>query len=94
MFELQCLDLKPKFNLRCTGELSQPLADAAGKDISHWFDPKTQDIRRWVNSSTGLEEYFTPMGRFVHIPPSDPSDDFASDFDLPWWKVCVCAAPS
>ena len=29
-----------------TGELSQPLADAAGQDISHWFDPATQDVRR------------------------------------------------
>ena len=32
------------------------------------------------------------MGRFVHIPPSDPSDDFASDFDLPWWKVKTAIA--
>ncbi len=76
------------------GELSQPLADSAGKDISHWFNPKAQDIRRWVNQSTGLEEYYTPMGRFVHIPPSDPSDDFGSDFDLPWWKVTFgCPVP-
>eukprot|EP00961_Rhodomonas_salina_P152376 2051135-Rhodomonas_salina.1 len=27
------------------------------------------------------------MGRFLHVPPSDPTDDFETDFDLPWWKV-------
>mmetsp|Transcript_22048 Transcript_22048/g.60395 ORF Transcript_22048/g.60395 Transcript_22048/m.60395 type:complete len:142 (-) Transcript_22048:10-435(-) len=26
------------------------------------------------------------MGRFVHIPPSDPSDQFQNNYDLPWWK--------
>mmetsp|Transcript_38151 Transcript_38151/g.90139 ORF Transcript_38151/g.90139 Transcript_38151/m.90139 type:complete len:236 (-) Transcript_38151:101-808(-) len=68
------------------GELAQPLADAAGTDISHWFDIKTSDVRRYMNLETGLEEYYTPMGRFLHVPPSDPTDDFETDFDLPWWK--------
>jgi len=67
------------------GELIQPIADAAGKDISHWFDSKTSDVKRYMNLDTGLEQYYTPMGRFLHIPPSNPSDDFVTDFDLPWW---------
>mmetsp|Transcript_41562 Transcript_41562/g.131015 ORF Transcript_41562/g.131015 Transcript_41562/m.131015 type:complete len:109 (-) Transcript_41562:339-665(-) len=64
------------------GALIQPIADAAGKDISHWFDPKG-DVKRHINMETGIEEYYTPMGRFLHIPPSDPSMDFNTDFDLP-----------
>jgi len=30
------------------GDLVQPIADAAGTDISHWFDPKTGDVKRLV----------------------------------------------
>ena len=68
------------------GELIQPIADAAGKDISHWFNAKTGDVKRYMNLDTGLEQYYTPMGRFLHIPTTSPSDDFATDFELPWWK--------
>eukprot|EP00290_Baffinella_frigidus_P006108 CAMPEP_0180133432 /NCGR_PEP_ID=MMETSP0986-20121125/9541_1 /TAXON_ID=697907 /ORGANISM="non described non described, Strain CCMP2293" /LENGTH=234 /DNA_ID=CAMNT_0022073557 /DNA_START=128 /DNA_END=832 /DNA_ORIENTATION=+ len=67
------------------GELAQPIADVAGTDISHWFDPKTSDVKRHMNVNTGLEEYYIPMGRFLQIPPSDPTDDFQTDFELPWW---------
>lgn len=69
-----------------SGELIQPIADAAGKDISHWFNAKTGDVKRYMNLDTGLEQYYTPMGRFLHIPTTSPSDDFATDFELPWWK--------
>jgi hypothetical protein len=78
-------NLTPLINAN-RGELVQPLADAAGKDISHWFDVKTGDVKRHMNLETGLEQYYTPMGRFLHIPPSNPTDDFDTDFDLPWWK--------
>ena len=75
------------------GELIQPIADAAGKDISHWFDAKIGDVKRYMNLETGLEEYYTPMGRFLHIPPSNPTDDFVTDFDLPWWMDHQSAEP-
>jgi hypothetical protein len=61
---------------RAAGDLSQPIADVAGTDISHWFNAKTGDVKRHMNVETGIEQYFTPMGRFVHIPPTDPTDDF------------------
>jgi len=75
------------------GELIQPIADAAGKDISHWFDAKTGDVRRYMNLESGLQEYYTPMGRFLHIPPSNPTDDFETDFDLPWWLDHLAEEP-
>jgi hypothetical protein len=31
---------------------------------------------RHMNVNTGIEEYYIPMGRFLQIPPSDPTDDF------------------
>mmetsp|Transcript_46802 Transcript_46802/g.117264 ORF Transcript_46802/g.117264 Transcript_46802/m.117264 type:complete len:237 (+) Transcript_46802:80-790(+) len=77
-------DLTPLL-IEHAGDLVQPIADAAGKDISHWFDKGTGDVKRWENTETGLPEYYTPMGRFLHIPPSDPSDNFQTDFGLPWW---------
>ena len=46
-----------------------------------------------MNLDTGLEEYYTPMGRFLHIPPSNPTDDFVTDFDLPWWMDHLSAEP-
>jgi hypothetical protein len=30
---------------------------------------------------------YTPMGRFLHIPPPEPDADWVVDFDTPWWKV-------
>lgn len=60
--------------------------EAAGKDISHWFNPKTRDIQTHVDPLTGCVKYYTPQGRFIHIPPQLPRSDWANDFGLPWWK--------
>lgn len=30
--------------------------------------------------------YYTPRGRFVHVPPAGPRCDWATDFGEPWWK--------
>ncbi|XP_054848329.1 cytochrome b5 domain-containing protein 1 isoform X2 [Eublepharis macularius] len=66
--------------------LLKPLLEAAGKDISHWFNPKTKDIQMHINPLTGCLKYYTPQGRFVHIPPPLPRSDWANDFGVPWWK--------
>lgn len=29
---------------------------------------------------------YTPMGRFIHVPPSYPRSDWATNFGVPWWK--------
>ncbi|XP_005997956.1 cytochrome b5 domain-containing protein 1 [Latimeria chalumnae] len=65
--------------------LLKPIVEAAGKDISHWFDPKTKDIRTHVDPLTGCEKYFTPNGRFIHIPPPCPRTDWSNVFGRPWW---------
>lgn len=66
--------------------LLKPIVAYAGKDISHWFNPKTKDIRTHVDPETNCTIPYTPHGRFIHIPPPCPSSDWANDFGRPWWK--------
>lgn len=66
--------------------LLKPIIQSAGKDISHWFNAKTKDIRMYVDPQTNCLIPYTPHGRFVHIPPPYPSSDWANDFGRPWWK--------
>lgn len=68
------------------GHLVQPLIDAAGTDISHWFDPITKDVRTCIDSKTELEVPFTPMGRFLHCPPTEPTSNWSSDIGTVWWR--------
>lgn len=66
--------------------LLKPIIAAAGTDISHWFNPKTRDIRTHVDPLTGCTMPYTPHGRFIHIPPPCPSSDWCNDFGRPWWR--------
>ncbi|XP_039193898.1 cytochrome b5 domain-containing protein 1 [Crotalus tigris] len=66
--------------------LMKPLLEVAGRDISHWFNPRTKDIQTHIDPLTGCLKYYTPQGRFVHIPPPLPRSDWANDFGVPWWK--------
>jgi len=67
------------------GHLVQPLIDAAGTDITHWFDPVTKDVRTFIDSKTELEVPFTPMGAFLHCPPREPTM-WSSDIGTVWWR--------
>ncbi|XP_037350048.1 cytochrome b5 domain-containing protein 1 isoform X2 [Talpa occidentalis] len=66
--------------------LLKPIVEVAGQDISHWFDPKTRDIRKYIDPLTGSLRYRTPRGRFLHVPPELPRSDWANDFGTPWWQ--------
>uniref|UniRef100_A0A4W3GI74 Cytochrome b5 domain containing 1 n=1 Tax=Callorhinchus milii TaxID=7868 RepID=A0A4W3GI74_CALMI len=59
---------------------------AAGQDISHWFDETTGDIRVEMSQLTNSQKYYTPHGRFVHIPPPMPHTSWFTSFARPWWK--------
>lgn len=39
-----------------------------------------------VDPLTECVKYYTPRGRFVHVPPTCPRTDWANDFGKPWWK--------
>ncbi|KAM3842428.1 cytochrome b5 domain-containing protein 1 [Diretmus argenteus] len=66
--------------------LLMPIVECAGKDISHWFDPETKDIRTHVDPLTCCVKYYTPRGRFMHVPPPCPRTDWDNDFGRPWWR--------
>uniref|UniRef100_A0A8C4WQ85 Cytochrome b5 domain-containing protein 1 n=1 Tax=Eptatretus burgeri TaxID=7764 RepID=A0A8C4WQ85_EPTBU len=66
--------------------LLKPIIAEAGKDISHWFDPVTKDLRKHVDPITGIRKYYTPHGRFLHVPPPLPRSDHITEFGRPWWR--------
>ena len=68
------------------GHLVEPMIEAAGTDISHWFDSVTKDVRTYIDPETELEVPFCPMGAFLHCPPPMPTADWSSNIGKPWWK--------
>jgi cytochrome b involved in lipid metabolism len=68
------------------GSLVQPMIEAAGTDLTHWFDPVTKNVRTYVDPETELEVPFTPMGAFLHCPPATPTAQWSSNIGKPWWK--------
>ncbi|KAK9837557.1 hypothetical protein WJX74_000124 [Apatococcus lobatus] len=74
------------------GPAAQPIIQAAGTDISSWFDADTGDVKVHRSSETGMLEPDCPQGRFIHVPPSNPSSYWDGSFLTPWWsddQYCV-----
>jgi len=68
------------------GPLAQPIIQAAGTDISHWFDESTRQPKTHIDPETGLEEIYCPWGRYIHVPPKGPESNWATNFETPWWE--------
>ena len=66
------------------GTETDPIVKAAGTDISHWFDPKTRDPKVLVSPDSGVIQYYTPNGRYLHIPPPMPDADWNNSFKTPY----------
>jgi hypothetical protein len=45
------------------------------------MQPKTH-----ISPLTGLRQAYTPYGRYLHIPPTDPAANFDNSFDKSWWQ--------
>ena len=76
---------------RHTGSAVQPLIDAAGTDVSHWFDPSTGDVRTHVSPITEHEAPYTPRRNggvaFLHVPDhSRVASDVEAPPEVPWWR--------
>ena len=67
------------------GPLANPLIEAAGTSVSHWFDAKTGDVKTHMDPVRQIIMPYTPHGRFVHVPPPDPRDKTPA-LETPWWK--------
>ncbi|GBG29848.1 Cytochrome b5 domain-containing protein 1 [Hondaea fermentalgiana] len=63
-----------------------PIEAHAGKDVSHWFDKDTHDVKRALDETTGLVLPVLPHGRFLHVAPSEPVSNWSTDFAEPWWR--------
>ena len=57
----------------------EPMIQAAGTDITHWFDSKTKEPRKMIDHS-GKAVYYCPNGPFLNL---DTSEDITA---IPWWK--------
>jgi len=60
--------------------LLRPIIANAGKDITHWFDLTTKDIRKHIDPKSGLRCYYCPHGRFLDIP------EVGEEAQDPWWQ--------
>uniref|UniRef100_A0A665U220 Cytochrome b5 domain-containing protein 1 n=1 Tax=Echeneis naucrates TaxID=173247 RepID=A0A665U220_ECHNA len=78
-------DLTPLMRQYQGDALLLPIMEAAGQDISSWFDPDTKDVS-FVDPLTSCLRYYTPRGRFVHVPPAGPRSDWAGVIGQPWWR--------
>ncbi|KAJ3179294.1 Cytochrome b5 domain-containing protein 1 [Geranomyces variabilis] len=82
-------DVQPLIDEHKGDPLLVPIIKNAGKDISHWFDKKTGDLKTQTNPLTKCVTPYTPEGRFLHVPPPFPQSDWALSVDsesgLPWW---------
>jgi len=63
----------------------KPIIASAGQDISHWFNPKTGDLKKRVDPSTGVLTHQCPHGIILHVPPPCPSSGYQG-VERPWWK--------
>jgi len=68
------------------GPLASPIIDAAGSDISHWFNQETGQPKTHIDPETGLEEIYCPWGRYIHVPPKGPESGWATNYVTPWWE--------
>ena len=66
--------------------LCNPIIQAAGTDISHWFDPVTKDPKTYLDPRSNLKVVSCPQGRFLHVPPVEPDAAFDNSFDIQWWR--------
>lgn len=63
-----------------------PILANAGQDLSHWFDPATGNLKSQTHLLTGCKTPYTPIGRFLQVPPPLPRTDWKSyDSSTPWW---------
>ena len=60
----------------------RPLIEMAGKDISHWFDASTKDLKKRVDQTSGLRIY-VKQG-FFGVPGPVPSGNWDTSIE-PWW---------
>lgn len=67
------------------GPLADPLIKQAGQSITHWFDPKTKQLKTYIDEVRNIRVPYTPEGRFIHVPPADPVEWDTTCAEV-WWE--------
>lgn len=57
--------------------LTTPLLQAAGTDITYWFDTASREPRVRTDPTSGQQDFYCPKGRYLHID---------SEGEVKWWK--------
>ncbi|XP_015521147.1 cytochrome b5 domain-containing protein 1 [Neodiprion pinetum] len=63
----------------------KPILAHAGKDISHWFDHRVNDIRHYVHPVTGVAVPYCPHGPIPDVNPAAPTASWRPLDRCPWW---------
>jgi hypothetical protein len=63
----------------------QPIIRAAGSDISHWFNPLTQDIRTIIDEEREMEIPHLQAATLLHVPKIGAGTGVVPP-SQPWWK--------
>lgn len=63
----------------------KPILAFAGKDVSHWFDEKTGEIRHFIHPVTGVEVPYCPHGPIPDVKCQVPSTEWRPIDGTPWW---------
>lgn len=53
------------------------MIEAAGTDITFWFDSVSREPRVKVNIETGSQEFYCPNGKYLHLSTTN---------EVKWWK--------
>ncbi|KAM6325733.1 cytochrome b5 domain-containing protein 1 isoform 2-T5 [Alca torda] len=59
----------------------RPLREAAGTDVTHWFDPQSGEPLSRADPRSGLRRLLLPGA-----PPPEPRSDHAPPRGAPWWR--------
>ncbi|ETI43392.1 hypothetical protein F443_11639 [Phytophthora nicotianae P1569] len=62
-------------------DLSLLIEENPGKHFKY-----TEDVKYHVDRERNLSVPFVPYGRFLHVPPPDPSAQWCTADLLPWWR--------
>uniref|UniRef100_A0A1B6CNF8 Cytochrome b5 heme-binding domain-containing protein n=1 Tax=Clastoptera arizonana TaxID=38151 RepID=A0A1B6CNF8_9HEMI len=63
----------------------KPILANAGKDISHWFNKRTGDIRHFIHPITGVKVPFCQHGPVPDVGVQVPSTEWQPFEGIPWW---------
>lgn len=80
------LDLSELIIRNKASALVVPILQNAGKDLTHWFDAKTKDPKTKIDIDLGKRVFYTPEGRYLHVPPATPLSEEEEYPEVPWWK--------